>query len=103
LASTGAGAGIVTLTAVLQAGERLATFFCRQLSASLPPGVTPEHFDMKSERQAERMALCCSVVGCALVVLVSAANASMAKPGKSVARKPLLIWLMSFPLAACRT
>jgi hypothetical protein len=64
--SAGAGAGIVALTAVLQAGARLPTFFCRQVSASLPPGVTPEHFDMKSERQFERIALCCSGVTCAL-------------------------------------
>jgi hypothetical protein len=53
---------MVALTAVLQAGARLATFFCRHISASLPPGVTPEHFDMKSDRQLARMALCCSAV-----------------------------------------
>jgi hypothetical protein len=62
----GAGAGMVALTTFLQAGARLATFFCRQLRASLPPGETPEHFDMKSERQLARRALCCSDVTCAL-------------------------------------
>jgi hypothetical protein len=51
---------MVALTAVLQAADRPATFFCRHISASLPPGVTPEHFAMKSDRQAARMALCCS-------------------------------------------
>lgn len=60
--------GIVTLTAVLQAADRLATFFCKQTRASLPPGVTPEHFDMKSERQEARMALCCSAVTCARAI-----------------------------------
>jgi stress-induced morphogen len=49
----------------LQAGARLATFFCRQAKASLPPGETPEHFDMKSERQLARRALCCSALTCA--------------------------------------
>lgn len=61
----GAADGIVALTAVLQPGERFSTFFCKQASASLPPGVTPEHFDVKSERQFDRTALCCSEVVCA--------------------------------------
>ena len=76
-AATGAGAGaeMVALTAVLQPGARSATFFCRHCSASLPPGVTPLHFAMKSERQLARMALCCSGVTCATALLVKAAKA----------------------------
>jgi hypothetical protein len=50
--------GSVGSTAALQPAERESTFFCRQTRASLPPGVTPEHFDMKSLRQLARNALC---------------------------------------------
>jgi hypothetical protein len=57
--ATGAGAGSVALTAVLQPGDKVSTFFWRHVSASLPPGLTPAHFDMKSLRQFARMALCC--------------------------------------------
>lgn len=49
---------MVELTTFLQAADSVATFFCRQPSASLPPGWTPEHFAMKSLRHDERMALC---------------------------------------------
>jgi hypothetical protein len=68
---------MVALTAVLQAGDRLATLVWRHCNASLPPGVTPEHFDMKSDRQAPRMALCCSGVtwAAAAVAKVATANA----------------------------
>jgi hypothetical protein len=41
---------------------------------------------MKSERQFERMALCCSAVTCALAVLVSAASAIRAAPATSAWR-----------------
>src|SRR4051794_26714735 len=58
-----AGLGAIALTAVRQAGESAAELRCRHCSASAPPGVTPEHFDMKSERQEARIALCCSGVG----------------------------------------
>jgi len=61
-AGAGSGFGKVALTAVLQPDDNVATFFCRHCSASLPPGVTPEHFDMKSLRQFARIALCCSAV-----------------------------------------
>jgi stress-induced morphogen len=50
----------VPLTTVLQPVDRVLTFFWRQAKASLPPGDTPEHFDMKSLRQFARSALCCS-------------------------------------------
>ena len=53
------------LTTLLQFGESTETFFCKQASASFPPGETPEQCDMKSDRQAERMALCCAAVGVA--------------------------------------
>lgn len=78
LAGAGAatGAGKVALTAVLQAEDRLPTFFCRQVSASWPPGVTPEHFDMKSERQLALIALCCADVTCAAALVTSAALAT---------------------------
>jgi hypothetical protein len=55
----------VLLTTLLQFGESTETFFCKQASASFPPGETPEQCDMKSDRQAERMALCCAAVGVA--------------------------------------
>src|SRR5262249_21975721 len=51
-------------TALRQAGESVALCCCRQVSASMPPGVTPEHCAMKSERQADLMALRCASVGC---------------------------------------
>lgn len=73
---------MVALTAVLQAGDRLATLVCRQTSASLPPGVTLEHFDMKSDRQLERMALCCSGVTWAAAAPVKAASAIAASGAK---------------------
>ena len=60
-----AGAGIVTFTADWHAAETWETFFRRHCSASRPPGVTPEQRDMKSERQDERIAFCCSLVICA--------------------------------------
>jgi hypothetical protein len=90
------GGGIVALTAVLQAGDRLATFFCRQASASRPPGLTPEHFDMKSERQDERMALCWADVSCAAApsmetVSVKAAAAKAAIPGSCVFKKVMAL------------
>jgi hypothetical protein len=52
----------VLLTALLQPGESTATFFCKQPSASLPPGATPEHRDMKSDRQADFIAFCWAAV-----------------------------------------
>jgi hypothetical protein len=70
-----AGFGRVALTTVLQAGDRLLTFFCRQASASLPR--KPEHFDIASLRQFARNALCCSGVTCAVAVPQTiSANAS---------------------------
>jgi hypothetical protein len=59
-----AGDGLIALTAALQDGDNLAVFLRKQLSASMPPGVTPEQFAMKSERQFERMALVCAAEGC---------------------------------------
>jgi hypothetical protein len=58
-AGAGAGAGGATIapTAVLQAPESLAEFRERHSIASLPPGVTPEQFAMKSDRQDWRTAL----------------------------------------------
>jgi hypothetical protein len=47
--------GKVLLTAALQAGDRLLTFFCRQANASCPR--MPEHFDMASLRQFALSAL----------------------------------------------
>ena len=47
-----------------QAEESDELCCCRQVSAALPPGCTPEHCAMKSERQADLMALCCAAVGC---------------------------------------
>jgi hypothetical protein len=71
--------GEIALTALRQAGESFAEFFCRHCSASAPPGVTPEQFDMKSDRQDERMAFCCSAVGCAFAA-PAAKRSSAARP-----------------------
>jgi hypothetical protein len=59
-----AGAGVIALTAVWQAPDSLARLRLRQSKASLPPGVTPEQFAMKSERHEARIAPVCSGVGC---------------------------------------
>jgi stress-induced morphogen len=77
-AACAAGGGIVALTAVLQAGDRPATFFCRQASASALPGVTPEHFAMKSERQFDRSALCWAELSWAAAPSIKAESASAA-------------------------
>jgi len=62
---TAAGAaGVIALTAARQEGDNFAAFCRRQFKASAPPGVTPEQFAMKSERQFERMALVCAAEGC---------------------------------------
>ncbi len=94
----GCSAGRVARTAVWQPGDSFATFFCRHISASLPPGWTPEQFDMKSERQLERMALCCAEVGCAAALCESTAIASAPRQGPAARRKnlvmrvPVLAW-----------
>jgi hypothetical protein len=77
---------MVALTAASQAGDRVATFVRRQSSAYVPPRGTPKHFDMKSERQDERIALCWSGEGCACAPLFNAARASIARTGESAAR-----------------
>ena len=92
------GAGMVELTAVLQPEERLATFLCKQTSASLPPGLTPEHFDMKSERQLDRIALCWALVICAFAPSVRMANVSaiIVAPGASALNQAFIGKVMSF-------
>jgi hypothetical protein len=55
-----AGLGVSALTALRQAGESPATLRCRHCRASAPPRGTPEHFDMKSDRQFDRIAFCWS-------------------------------------------
>src|SRR3569832_2400675 len=86
-AAAGAGAGMVARTAVWQPPESLSTFCWRHFSAALPPGVTPEQCDMKSERQFERIALCCALVTCACAV----AAADSTAPAANAARKAGLI------------
>jgi len=66
--------GSVARTAVWQPADSFATLFWRQTKASLPPGVTPEQCDMKSERQFERIALCWAEVTWALALAASAAK-----------------------------
>jgi hypothetical protein len=56
---------MTALTALLQAADSFAMFCCKHWKAAAPPGCTPEQFDMKSERQEERMALRCASVACA--------------------------------------
>jgi hypothetical protein len=96
-AAAGAGFGKVALTAVLQLGDSVATFFCRHCSASAPPGRTLEHFDMKSERQDDLMADCCSGVICAAAPWGSA---SATKPTKSAELNTFLLSMsaISHPL-----
>jgi hypothetical protein len=50
-------------TAVRQGADSFAELLARHCSAALPPGWTPEQCAMKSDRQAERIAAACSVVG----------------------------------------
>ncbi|QTU96620.1 hypothetical protein J7U39_00010 [Rhizobium sp. NLR16a] len=50
-------------TAFWQPAESVALCCWRQVSASIPPGVTPEHFAMKSERHSALIASRCSSVG----------------------------------------
>src|SRR6185437_159482 len=90
-----AGAGMVARTADWQAPDRLPTFFCRHISASLPPGVTPEQCDMKSERQLARSALCCALVICACAVVA----ARSAAPAASV--KMMLCLIVKPPVSVC--
>ena len=70
-----AGFGVIAATAPRHAGDSFAELCCRHCSASAPPGVTPEQFDMKSERQDERIAFCCSAVGCAMTGAASVIQA----------------------------
>lgn len=50
-------------TACWHGADKAALCCCRQLSASAPPGVTPEHCAMKSRWQADLTALRCACVG----------------------------------------
>jgi hypothetical protein len=84
-----AGAGRVARTAVWQPPESASTFFCRHISASLPPGVTPEQCDMKSERQLPRIALCCALEICACAA-VAAARIAPAASGRRTALNRLM-------------
>lgn len=93
----GAGGGRVDATAFRQSGDSVATFVCRHFIASAPPGLTPEHFDMKSERQLALMALCWALEICACAAAVRAASASAAIPDKTAARACLLIGCMASP------
>jgi hypothetical protein len=96
-----AGSGVmVARTAVWQPSDRPATFFCRQESASLPPGVTPAHFDWKSEWQFERIALCCAEVTCAAALVLSAAKAASAAQGSKTRRKLCVVRLMESPVGS---
>lgn len=66
-ATTAGGGGEIALTAAWQPPESLPRLRLRHSRASLPPGVTPEQFAMKSERQFARMALVCAGVGCCAI------------------------------------
>jgi len=63
-AGAAGGAPATASMAALHDGERLSRLPSRHSSAALPPGSTPEHLAMKSERQDERIASRCVVVGC---------------------------------------
>ncbi len=55
--------GAIAASAVRQRDETSALLRSRHCSASGPPGATPEQCEMKSERQAARMAPICWCVG----------------------------------------
>lgn len=88
-----AGLGAAAFTAVWQAGESWATFFCRQAKASAPPGVTPVQRDMKSARHDDRMALTCSGLGCWLHAGDAARTASTMSAGRIFT--PLPRWFIT--------
>ena len=79
-----AGFGKVSLTTFWQFADKLATFFCRQTSASLPPGEMPEQCEMKSERQLARSALCSALVTWASAGPATTAIASAAKAAETI-------------------
>ncbi len=83
-AGAAAGAGAMALTALLHPPDSLATLRLRHSKASAPPGVTPEQFAMKSDRQFERMALVCSGVGCC--ACAETRPSAIASPATSVIR-----------------
>jgi hypothetical protein len=93
----------VALTAALQLADRPSTFFCKQANASLPPGVTPEHFDMKSLRQFERSALCCALDNCAAAGAETAITAIVAKtaPANRLIRIPMALPLSFLSVTYC--
>jgi hypothetical protein len=70
------GGGPTASSAVLHDGDTLAALRLRHSSASLVPGLTPEHCAMKSERQEARIAEICSVVGCWAVAVREVPTAS---------------------------
>ena len=65
------GGGLIALTAFRHATDSRAESRCRHCNASTPPGVTPEQFDMKSERQLLRIASRCACVGCCAIVTLA--------------------------------
>jgi hypothetical protein len=68
--------GIVALTAVRHAGDRLDTLLCRQRSASAPR--MPGQVDMASDRHEARIASCCAWLICAAPGSVAAARIAIA-------------------------
>jgi hypothetical protein len=94
-ATTAAGFGKVARTALWQLGDSFDTFFCRHCSASAPPGRTPEQFDMKSERQDDFSAACCSAVTWAKALC---ANARPIAPAIAAVQMRC-VCAMSFPLS----
>src|ERR1700754_2385356 len=60
---------LIAETAFRQAAEREPLCCCRQVSASMPPGVTPEHCAMKSERHAALIWSFCCCDGCCAVAI----------------------------------
>ncbi len=98
LAAAGGGGGNVALTAALQPGDRLATFFCRQTNAPLVPGDSDEQCDMKSDRQFERKAFCCAELSCAFAGCASTAKETIAAQGRNTRPSRFLNGCMRSPL-----
>ena len=94
----GGGGGNVALTAALQPGDRLATFFCRQTNAPLVPGDSDEQCDMKSDRQFDRKAFCCAELSCAFAGCASTAKETIAAQGRNARQSRFLNGCMRSPL-----
>jgi hypothetical protein len=66
---------------VRQSGDNRAELRCRQAKASAPPNCAPRQFTMKSRRQVNLIAFCCSGVGIAAGAVAAAGAAAAGVAG----------------------